>query len=711
MRSFILFTCLFLIGVCTLNAQDDSTSSAREVDNIYTATAKTTKLNIDLGSPEDVELVLKKLHNYKYLESVTFEGVGKESDLKKIFYRMSVLKNITTVAFIENELLKIPDNISALKNLQTLTIEGNRDLDYTDLFLHLKGSKISELNLIDNDIKKAPSTLAELSSLKKIQISGSNQIDYYELVEYLSKIPALSTLSIPLNYITDLPTNIDKLKSLLVLDVSNNELTELPGEISGLKIINNLSIQGNLLLDPVKDLEKLKDSKIQYLSLDKEISGEDLEKIKKLFPEAQIDFPINKELEEITETKKTDEPIKPPVYSGEIGSKKETTVLSGAYLSYPTFFQGLIYAFDTLRFDERYADLNYENVRRITTVNGVRSTACLYMRKWCLRLEKPGEKYETWFRFATDDPRLSSSYPELRAFGGMYWVYKGPLSKRKFRKKFLGKKRNAKIWNDVRIEFEKNNSLFNIKLKCDTGFISFTAYPVIADIPIERSQSSYYRRHQLYKKSLMRRAQRFNKSLARARAANDRDFKTLTNLAWKELQLRMSNEEKAMTKEDWLTYYDKVIANEQKALDNAALTANYITRSLQIRGFTVSMLGAQFSPTLTASAFGSKPFNADMMYSKEGGKLVVNNIYVIDNKTKTVMQYTGSLGLTPDLIPIKQYTSQTVLVELRNGNWGYVSSSELDKQPFDPNKVFQFETQVFDKNLDTIGDLLKAALK
>ena len=724
-RSFTVFILWLLCFTYSASAQD-TIASAREIDNIYTATAKTTKLNIDLSSPEDVELVLKKLHGFKFLESVTFEGVANESDLKKIFYRMSVLKNISSVTFVENELLKIPDNLSALKNLQSLTVEGNRDLDYTDLFLHLKGTKVNEINLIDNDIKKAPSTLAELSSLKKLQISGSNQMDYYDLVEYISKLPFLTTLSIPLNYITDLPKNIDKLRSLLVLDVSNNELTELPGEISGLKVINNLSIQGNLLLDPVKDLEKLKGNNIQYLSLDKEISGDDLEKIKKMFPDAQIDFPVNKE-EEPIEVKPT-ETVTPKVYSGEIGSKNETTVLSGAYMSYPTFFQGLVYSFDTLRFDERYSNLQYENVRRIVTIAGVRGTACLYMRTKCLRLEKPGKKDEIWFRFATDDPRVSASYPELRAFGGMYWVYSGNLSKRKFHKKFLkrrmrpeyrtifgwrARKRKMPIrWNDVRIDFEKNNSLFKITLKCDTGFVSFNAFPVIPTIDLERSQATYYRRHQLYKKSLLRRAQRFNKGLARAKATNDREYKTLTNYAWKEVQLRMSNEEKAMSKEDWLKYYDNVIANEQKALDNANLVMNYIQRSLQIRNYSVVTVGSQFSPTLATNVFGAKAFNCDLMDSRAAdSKLVVNSIFVIDNKTKIITQYNGSLGFTPDLIPIKQFTSQTLLVELRNGNWAYVSSSELDKEPFDPNKVFKLQAQVFDKNLDTIGDLLKAALK
>jgi hypothetical protein len=64
--------------------------------------------------------------------------------------------------------------------------------------------------------------------------------------------------------------------------------------------------------------------------------------------------------------------------------------------------------------------------------------------------------------------------------------------------------------------------------------------------------------------------------------------------------------------------------------------------------------------------------------------------------------------LLPNLVSLQQFTSYTILVELRNGNWGVVSAAEIDKQAFDPNKSCQLKTLVFDRNLDTIGDLLKS---
>jgi hypothetical protein len=109
---------------------------------------------------------------------------------------------------------------------------------------------------------------------------------------------------------------------LQVLDVSNNVLTELPGEISSLKAINNLSIQGNLLLNPVKELEKLKENDIRFLSLDKELSGEEIAQLKKMFPKAEINFPVAEE--ENPDTAETEKPkVQEKItYTGELKANK-----------------------------------------------------------------------------------------------------------------------------------------------------------------------------------------------------------------------------------------------------------------------------------------------------------------------------------------------------------------------------------------------------
>lgn len=722
---YILFVSFFIIFNCSAVGQNDSIPETADVENISVANLKSTNISIDLANSEELEVALKKIHTFKFVESLSLEGEVSENDLKKLLYRLSVLKNLTSITLHENELKKIPENIISVRSLQSLTVIGNNNLDYNDLCVKLKGSSVNELKLIDNDLKKSPSAISEMSSLKKIEVSGSNELDYVDLIDQLAKLPGLTTLSIPVNYISELPRNIEKLKSLQVLDVSNNNLMELPNEISSLKAINNLSIQGNLLLNPTKDLEKLKGNNIQYLALDKEIAGEDLEQIKKLFPSAQIDFPVNKEEKEEAAAKKADEKTTAPVkgiLTGELKAKKESSILSGAYLTYPALFQGVVYNFDTLNFEERYKDLGYTNVYR-NVRNGFWRGGTFYFARF--DKQKYWKKKETWFSFSLADQSTSLNYQELRAFAGMYWVYKGDLTKKEFRRKYLVKRQPTRFsnrakyrkrkrcmpirWNDIRVEYDKNNSLFTIRLKSDTGFVQFNAYPVLANVPIEKSQKEYVRRYTLYQKSLSRRSRTFQRELTKNKTKYDANYKLMNEYAWKTLQSRMSDEEKQMSREEWLEYYDEIIANEQKAIDNSPLSRAYILRGLVLRGYGTNpgrVVPIRDVRSNTAPQFGYKTFNIDFVDSKGAGKLAVANIMILDNKNKLISQSVGTLGLLPNIISLQQYSSYSILVELRNGDYGFISAEEIDKQIFEPNKTFQFNTLVFDKNLDTIGSLL-----
>lgn len=721
MRSALLVIGISVLFQCSLKAQEDSLSLPGTTETIYTATSKIQKLNIDLSNPEEVELVLKKIHTFRYLEALTLDGETDEIILKKLFYRISVLKNLSKLTFRENELKKIPETISSIRNLQILTIEGNVNLDYADLWSKLRTLPVTELNLIDNDLKKTPQSLSQLSYLKKIMISGSNQLNYAGLVDQLTKIKGLTTLSIPVNYISELPKNIDQLKALQVLDVSNNNLVELPKEISALKAINKLSIQGNLLVDPAKDLENLKDNTIQYLALDKEIPGEDLERIKKMFPTAQIYFPPN-EQETPTPVVAKDTKTTDSQRSGELRVKKEARLLSGAYALYPVLFQPIIYTFDTLTFEERYKDLRYAGVTRIRR-SGVMEIPPFHFTKKGYRGQQKGKRNETWFYLPAD-----GIFQELRAFSGMYWVYKGDLTKKQFRKTYLSlrirqrrnwfttfvKKQTPVYWNDVRVIIDKNNNQFTIQLKKDSGFSQFVGYPVFAYVDPARNSQTYTKKYLLYQRFLQRRAQNFKKIQVREKAAYERNYAKVKEYAWKELQLRMSDEEKLMSQEEWLEYYDGIVANEEGALNASSLSTPFILRVLTVKGYTAFAPSTMPSTVTTRSAtafYRTKSVEADFLNADGSGKLAVANIMVLDSKNKLYYTSVGTLGLLPNTINLQQFAGYKLLVQMRNGDWGSVSSEELDKQNFEANVPLSLKTEVFDKNLGTIGELLQSILK
>lgn len=694
-KLIIILSCVFFKNI--LWCQTDTLVEPAISESIIEAGIKAKEISIDLSSPEDVEMVLKKIHTFRYLESVIFEGDAEGADLNKIVYRLSVLKNLRSIAFKDNGLTKMPENISGLKSLQTLTVEGNTGLDYNDLCSRLSGLNITEINFLDNNLKENSLALKKIASLKKVKISGSNQLDYKELFEQLAMLPSLSALAIPVNFLTELPDNITKLKALQLLDVSDNILSDLPDGLSSLKAINNLSIQGNLLLSPAKDLEKLKGNDIRFLAIDKEVREEEVEQIKKMFPNAELNFPVEPKEEAEDNASLVPQILEQNVRKGELKAKKTFGIMSAAYLLYPSLFRGITYSFDTLRFEERYTNLNYTNVYQ-RLPNGL-AVGGEFRFGWYLHYGSLRKAYKNVFYFYPSQ-MLATNYPELRAFSGMKWIYQGELSRRKFRKKIL-----KKSWSDIRIEFDKNNSLFTLYLKSPSGFEKISAYPFTSlTVPAEKTQQTYARRFLLYQKSLSRRAEQFKRTHTREKRRYDSNFKNMQNYAWKELQLSMSNEEKLMSQEEWLEYYDNIVANEKQALDNTSLSNSYFTRRLSLNGLNPS----------ARSLFETdddriRRLDVDFVDENGTGKLAVSNVIIVDNKNHLFTQVNGTLGIAPNRVPVKQFASCLIFVELRNGNLGFVGTEEIDKKIIEPNKTCEFKVKVFDKNLSTIGDLMGAA--
>ena len=55
--------------------------------------------------------------------------------------------------------------------------------------------------------------------------------------------------------------------------------------------------------------------------------------------------------------------------------------------------------------------------------------------------------------------------------------------------------------------------------------------------------------------------------------------------AWDAVRQYMSDDEKKLTNEQWLEYYDNVISNEFMALNSAAANGDNFKRSLVLDGF------------------------------------------------------------------------------------------------------------------------------
>lgn len=654
-------------------------------------------IHINLADNEELESAIKKIHNYRALQRLQLEGVTEPDKIAKLIFRLSLNKNLSTLECIENDFVKFPDNVAVLKFLRSLTIQGSSDIELEDAFSKLKSLPIATLSLVDNDLQKVPSNFKELKSLQRLQISGSNQLDYKALMMQLKDIYSLRYLALPFNYITDLPDNISLLQNLQVLDVSENNLFNLPNDVSALKSINQFNIHGNLLIDPLADLEKLKGNAIRYLSLDSDLSDTELENIRKIFPQVQIDFPLAKSPDTLS---KPVPAVVPVGKEGNLTVKKTYKILSPAYMVFAGTMTALRYNFDTLSFDQRYLDLRYTNVSQ-KVPNRFDRTDAIYLRNTRFWKEVKHPRSENWFLIEGAQSNFYRGHSELRAFSGMYWVYAGPLSKKEFTKKFVLQKRitprnrfykrayrmprnkEPMYWNDIRINFDANNSLYKLTLKSDSGFIEFTAYPRFDNMDVESSARMYYRRFNTYQRGLLTRKSMFQRQQARDKTRYDIAYNRTKENSWLGLRSLMSVDERKMSKEEWFNYYDGIIATESQALDNSALVAGYIIRALSLKGYRNFVPPAQQSPGTVADRtlfdLGYRLLNLDFFDAESQGKLAVTTAYVIDPKEKSIRQYQGTAGFLPTPVWAKAFAGQILLLELRNGNWACVSAEELNK--------------------------------
>ena len=105
-----------------------------------------------------------------------------------------------------------------------------------------------------------------------------------------------------------------------------------------------------------------------------------------MFPSAEINFPTDTEeydTQEIEDSIKAMANVPSLIknnYKGELKAKKVFTILSTAYLTYPALFQGVIYNFDTLNFEELHLDFRYTNIYQ-KVGNGIWNAGDFYFRK------------------------------------------------------------------------------------------------------------------------------------------------------------------------------------------------------------------------------------------------------------------------------------------------------------------------------------------
>ena len=694
----------------------------------------------------DLEEALKnpKTVEYLYLDCNT-------DDCNKIFSNLNQYTNLKGLYLSGYSGKSLEKYINSLNKLESLTIENSPQLNYSKIFSGLKKNQLlTNLSLKNNNLTKLPGNITLISSLKSINISNNEKLNLEKTINQLASLKNLEELYLPVNSITDLPDNIKTLRSLKTLDISNNYLEDLPNGISELRKLDELFIEGNIISDPVSSLKKSQNISLKYISLDEGLSDDELKRLHELFPEAKInevdntaslDEQIDNSIEDqdtlynrnndtnivsIDNGKnETNEKESNEITFGELNiENKDLKIYSQAYIHYPDVFKLRRFSvFDSTMFEERFLDTTYANVTKIQYYN----TNPRVYEKFCLVKNRNHEKNDTWFNFRSPDfSYLTRNNPELNAFIGMSWAYVGKLSSKEFKKKFLLAKdykwykigkwlfywNKWRKWTDVRITYNNEAQNFTIKMKDLDGFTEFTAYPRYNSLSrsIEDAQKTYVKRYARYSRTLDTRKKRFEKHHQRDKAQFEKSNLMAEKKRWLSFQKNyMSEEERKLTKEEWLNYYDKVIANEKKAMGNASANINNIERSIKLDGYSSNYLWVSSNRSLPESS-ASVPIKDSVLVgsikslfqNKDSNMVAVKRILIINKDNKTYQVYEGSLGINIIRLNLVQGSNVDIIAQLRNDDIGYVKSGTFKKIEFPKNKKYKFTLNTVNAKIATV---------
>ncbi len=604
----------------------------------------TNRLSI-YATPDDVILIEQYLKKCDDLEYIRIKGFKPGPHWDRLFSILQNHKRLKGIELFYNDgLTKVPTDIKKNPNLRVVSIIGNKQLNYDDLFKKLSGlDSLQKISLIDNKLKNVPNSFKKLKKLKQLHVSGNENLDYQQLVESL-KESELEELSIPLNSLSDIPENIKDLKKLKVLDIRKNYISELPENISELDSLQEFKSEENIFLDINDELAKLKGLNIKYLSFDP-VQEEELGEIKSIFPNATIE---KKEGENLTGINLSEDE------NGSSGDDFETTKLKlhssncfEAIKLYNSLFhrKNNYLNYDSLGFFERLSDVDYCYNEKVLADGRFEGVELMSHNKFRWKKNVNFPKYKTKKgEIAFSICPEGNLYPEINAFTGMLWVYVGDKSKRDFIKTYV----KSKKWKDVFIEFDESNETFFIVLKGDY-LEKIPAYPryVNPQSSLKHAKLHYEKKFQMYERRLELRAQRFNQEVDRVKQKSHLRKRKIENQNWSRLKTYMCPYEKGLNRNGWLAYRDYCIKEIHKPIDTVKLGVETIKLSAEKRYVDFQVL----SPSNGKNIINNVVAKFSLSLRQRSGEQLKNQLLIFYPSSQQIVQFNGEVGSAIELKP------------------------------------------------------------
>lgn len=557
-----------------------------------------------------LDLFHQKVKDFAHIRGLVVIGEVEEPQL--LWQALREIELLEFLFLFDNNLEEVQIG-GTTSTLKYLWIRNSPYLNAQSLNIFLQRSNLlTSLRLDGIELNQAPREIANMPILSELQISNST-IDFESLVGYFGKKNKLKRLILADNNFQFISKGFKKFSSLAYLDLSGNNLTEDIPQLKHLESLDTFIVNRNSFDEVERLSRQIQALNVSYLTFDPQTSelqnniayllpGKEIIWGKLIHPSQKLVLPSfstgNKSFQKVVPNRKVK---KQSLKKYE--SNGETRLLSSAYLEYDRLvFPQPLKNFDTSSFTTRFLDSSYVYVEKIEIQNHTK-----YDEKYKLKYSRAyggvkKDKKTTKIDHLEDshvlfdiEKELSCSdgdliqidfnqikehkRSDLKPFQQFTWLI--DLDITTFSEQFI----TQKAWSDIRFYYK--DGTFTIVLKGRFAEDEFTAEVRYKRNPndlkdLEKNAKKAFER---YEKTLQKEEVRFDNFLNRAISKEIRPVKSELAILWAKVEAKMSEEEKAMTQEQWLEYYTNIKAEEFGLLQNSELNLAYLARYMVGQGF------------------------------------------------------------------------------------------------------------------------------
>lgn len=659
----------------------------------------------DSAALQQLKNEAEKLQN---IAGIVIDGKVELEDL--LWESFSHFRLLEDVILRNNQLKRL--GIRSSTTMKELWISGSPEITPEKLNETLENSiYLQVLRLHDFQHTIFPSSFKKLTFLKKLEICRSTWT-FDQIVENIGNLENLRQLLLPDNHFIEVDKNIKNVRPIQHLDLSGNDLLTISSKVKKLNQLDTLVLNRNAFTNLQDLVPILEQTKIDLLILQND-STTNKEDFEYLLPGKDIIWmftPYNSTAFELphgtTELVKDfeTEDLKQTKQNTIAVSSKDVKLFSPAFIRYDQLqFPQALAAIDTLCFNSRYLDSSYAYSVKIEYQNETedgyyyplkldKAHGTYYKKK---RKKKIDHKDLSHIRFEIQNqpegledkvfitvvaqPFEDVPRTDLDVFKDIVWEVNDFSSTKAFQEKVM----NQKTWSDIRIIKEENSDHYTFMLKGRFENMELNVTPHKAG---KINDETFHKKgmpkiFQEYQKDLAKTSAKFDKDLKKKIGQAERKYSKEINAKWEEVQKYMTEEEKKLSRYEWMPYYLKIKGNEFGLIGQEQLEILYLSRFLESRGFTSSK-GNDFYIGQKWITFSLKKANQEVLKIQDYCLIDLDRhlLKYFSNQEKTEFLYDG-------------YHNFVLVAKLNDGGFVLLNAEQVqqlctDKQLIVPESAY-----------------------